>query len=193
MHIYCCIICTSTIVSWQIGLAQYLPLNILQYAQPPLQQIAHQQQTHIAQELPWDKRGGNVKERKEENVSKRKAMYRAMQYTLPNYLNIIYRYFHFHAFVFISVYSYVILRIVCRNYKIPIFHSFIKNNDLRYGLTIEICTIYLTFVFTVCRSITFLWFLQLFVSYRPCKRSCNKFQPCMVSLLSYIVRNCMGF
>ena len=134
-----------------------------------------------------------MKERKEENVSKRKAMYRAMQYTLPNYLNITNRFFHFHAFVFISVYSYVILRIVCRNYKIPIFHSFIKNNDLRYGLTIEICTIYLTFVFTVCRSITFLWFLQLFVSYRPCKRSCNKFQPCMVYLLSYIVRNCMGF
>ena len=78
--------------SWHIGLAEYLPLNILQYAQPPLQQIAHQQQTHIAQELPWDKRGGNVKERKEENVSKRKAMYRAMQYTLPNYSNIINRF-----------------------------------------------------------------------------------------------------
>ena len=100
------------IASWKIGLAQYVPLNILQYAQPPLQQIAHQQQTHIAQELPWDKRGGNVKERKEENVSKRKAMYRAMQYTLPNYLNIIYRFFHFHAFVFISVYWCVILRII---------------------------------------------------------------------------------
>ena len=91
-----------------------------------------------------------MKERKEENVSKRKAMYRAMQYTLPNYLNIIYRFFHFHAFVFISVYSYVILRMI------PIFHSFITNTDLRYCLTIEICTIYLTFVFTVCLSITLL-------------------------------------
>ena len=136
-----------------------------------------------------------MKERKEENVSKRKAMYRAMQYTLPNYLNIIYRFFHFHAFIFISVYWYVILRIVSvfRNDGIPIFHSFIRNTDLRYSLTVEICIIYLTFVFTVCLSITFLRFLQLFVSYRPCKRSCNKFQPCMVSLLSYIVRNCMGF
>ena len=99
-----------------------------------------------------------MKERKEENVSKRKAMYRAMKYTLPNYLNIIYSYFHFHPFVFISVYSYVILRIVSvfRNSGIPIFHSFITNKDLRYSLTIEICTIYLTFVFTVCLSITFL-------------------------------------
>ena len=93
-----------------------------------------------------------MKERKEENVSKRKAMYRAMQYTLPNYLNIIYRYFHFHAFVF----SNVTLLAVCRNYGIPIFHSFIANNDLRYGFTIEIFTIYITFVFTVCLSITFL-------------------------------------
>ena len=34
--------------------------------------------------------------------------------------------------------------------------KFIANNDLRYGLAIEIYTIYLTFVFTVCLCITFL-------------------------------------